>query len=175
MFAAEHGGDDSRQRRSAEYTLHGRGSSDRRADIVLEEVLDAAALLEPRPYVVLRLHPKNSREEFARYLNEVDLVSEGGDPIELIWASDLVVGLSSILLMEAAVAGRPTLSVVPREAERVWSPSVMEELTPCVTTRKALRAMVGAKNVTSRRQDEGDSVSKVAAVILDRLEQHPAA
>ncbi len=175
MFAAEHGEDDPRQRRSPEYTLHGRGTSDRRADIVLEEILDVAASLTPRPFVVLRLHPKNSREEFARYLPEVDMVSQGGDPIELIWVSDLVLGMSSILLMEATVAGRPTLSVVPREVERAWSPSVTEDLTPCVTTRDALKSMLSGKNVASRRQDEADSVSRVAAVVKRQLKHHASA
>jgi len=172
MFAAEHGDDDPRQRRSADYTLHGRGTSDRRADIVLEEILDVRASLDPRPFVVLRLHPKNSRVEFARYLSEVDMVSQGGDAIELIWVSDLVLGMSSILLMEAAVAGRPTLSVVPRESERAWSPSVTEELTPAVTTRDALKKMLDAKNVAKCKQCEGDSVSRVTAVVLSQLHDH---
>jgi len=46
-------------RRSPQYTLAGRGGDDRRTNIVLEEVLDAVSGLEPRPFVVLRLHPKN--------------------------------------------------------------------------------------------------------------------
>jgi len=166
LFAAEHGEDDPRQRRSAEYTLHGRGGSDRRADIVLEEVLDAAVLLQPRPYIVLRLHPKNTREEFARYLSEVDLLSQGGDPIELIYASDLVLGMSSILLMEAAVAGRPTLSIVPREWERIWSPSVMEGLTRMVTTREQLKSAVLAPSwPMNSTHPNSDPISNIVKVI----------
>jgi hypothetical protein len=169
VFAAEHGDDDPRQRRSGEYTLHGRGGSDRRADIVLEEVLDAAALLEPRPYVVLRLHPKNTREEFARYIGEVDAVSQDGDPIELIWASDLVLGMSSILLMEAAVAGRPTLSIVPRDAERIWSPSVTDGLTPCVSTREKLISVLHEKTVRPFGGGEAGAMSRLTAVVLAQV------
>lgn len=170
MFAAEHGEDDPRQKRSSEYTLHGRGGSDRRTDIVLEEVLDAAASLEPRPYVALRLHPKNTREEFARYMSEVDMVSQGGDPIELIWTSDLVLGMSSILLMEAAVAGRPTLSVVPRECERSWSPSVIEGLTRMVFTREQLKSAVfAASSLSNSISSNPDPVSKIVEFIQSRL------
>jgi hypothetical protein len=174
VFAAEHGEDDPRQKRSAEYTLHGRGGSDRRTDIVLEEVLDAASALEPRPYVALRLHPKNTREEFARYVSEVDIVSQGGDPIELIWASDLVLGMSSILLMEAAVAGRPTLSVVPRECERIWSPSVMEGLTRMVFTREQLKsAVLTASCPTNSRSTDSDPISNIVAFTQSELSGLP--
>jgi len=174
MFAAEHGEDDPRLKRSAEYTLHGRGSSDRRTDIVLEEVLDAAASLEPRPYVALRLHPKNIREEFARYRTEVDMVSQGGDPIELIWASDLVLGMSSILLMEAAIAGRPTLSVVPRECERSWSPSVLDGLTRMVATREQLKSAVLAPSCPANSGSlNPDPTSKIVEFIQRQLSGLP--
>ena len=169
VFAAEHGGDDPRQRRGPDYTLHGWGGADRRVDIVFEEILDARALMSPRPFLALRLHPKNSREEFARYLQEVDMFSQGGDALELIWTADLVLGMSSILLMEAALAGRPTLSVVPRESESTWSPSVTEGLTPCVTTRADLKSILGRKNVAGCASFEADSVSKVIDAVLGQL------
>jgi hypothetical protein len=149
--------------------LHGRGGSERRADIVFEEILDSSALISPRPFLALRLHPKNSREEFARYLAEVDFVSQGGDALELIWSSDLVLGMSSILLMEAALAGRPTLSVVPRESEREWCPSVTEGLTPCVTTRRELKEALSRKHVASCKTPEADSVSRILDVILGKM------
>lgn len=171
VFAAEHGGDDPRQMRGPDYTLHGWGGADRRVDIVFEEILDARALMSPRPFLALRLHPKNSREEFARYLPEVDIVSQGGDALELIWASDLILGMSSILLMEAALAGRPTLSVVPRESERIWSPSVTEGLTPYVTTRGKLRSMLSRENVASCVNSEANSVSRVVEVVLRQIEK----
>jgi hypothetical protein len=138
MFAAEHGDDDSRLRAGPDYLLHGRGSSARRVDIVLEEVLEARAKLLPSPFLILRLHPKNTADEFRSYLAEVDLVSQNEDPLTLVWLSDLIIGLSSMLMMEAALMGRRTLAVVPRECEREWSPSVVEGVTPCVTTRAAL-------------------------------------
>lgn len=169
LFVAEHGENDPRLIQSPDYTLFGRGHSNRRVDIVLEEVLDARASIDPRPFLVLRLHPKNSESEFAGLLPEVDMVSQGGDPIELVWISDLVVGMSSILLMEAAIAGRSTLSVIPREIEREWCPSVMEGLTPCVATRGQLRMMLSRKNVSTSVHFELGSVSRIVEVILQKL------
>lgn len=122
VFLAElsDGLDPSDFRRMADYTLYGRGGDDRRTNIVLEEVLDALRAIEPRPYVVLRLHPKNSEHEFAAYSGEIDAVSYDGSAFDVVYAADLVVGLTTILLSEAAVLGRPILCVVPRASEREW-------------------------------------------------------
>jgi hypothetical protein len=126
-------------RRSPAYTLHGRGGSDDRAEIVLEEVLDALAELDERPYVVLRPHPRTARAAVGRFRDEVDEISTGGSPFELAAAADLVVGLTTTLLLESAVLGVPTLSVLPREEEREWLPTVAAGVTPSVTTRAELR------------------------------------
>lgn len=125
--------------RSEAYTLHGRGGRNGRTQIVLEELLDAARALSPRPHLVLRLHPKNVRDEFAGLLEEVDEVSAGGPALEVVYASDLVVGMTSTILIEAALLARPTLAIVPRPLERDWLPTIRAGITPCATTREAIR------------------------------------
>ena len=107
--------DPAKFRRAPDYTLAGRGSRDGRTEVVLEEVLDAAAAITPRPQVAVRLHPKTPRGLYAQY--------EG----------------------EAAVLGCNVLSVVPRESEYGWLGSNARGLTPHVSTREELRtAMVRA-------------------------------
>jgi hypothetical protein len=129
--------------RMPSYSLHGRGDHDGRTEIVLEEVLDALGTIAPRPRLVLRLHPKNARREFEAWADEIDGFSAGGPSdalLEMLYAADLVVGLSTILLMEAALAGCRTLSVLPRQEETEWLPAIALGLTPCVTDRAGLRA-----------------------------------
>jgi hypothetical protein len=144
VFAAEvsKGLGGEQYRRSPEYTLHGRGERDGRTEVVLEELADALAELSPRPFAVLRLHPKNTRDELSDHLPAFDEVSEGGDPLELVYAADAVVGMTSSLVMEAALMGRPTLSIVPRAAELDWLPSVGAGLTLAATTRAELRSQL---------------------------------
>ncbi|MFN8455085.1 MAG: hypothetical protein U0401_10545 [Anaerolineae bacterium] len=125
--------------RSAEYTLQGWGTSNRRTEVVLEEFLDAVKTINPRPYLVLRLHPKNNADEFTTYLHEFNLISSGGAPLELIYAADCIVGMTTILLLEAALMGKETLSIVPRPVEQEWLPSIGMGLTSGVTTREQLR------------------------------------
>ena len=144
VFAAEisTGFTPGRFRRSPQYTLRGRGGRHERTAIVLEEVLDALKSVRPRPWFVLRLHPKNRPEEFADYRREIDQVSQGGDPLPLLHAADLVVGLTTMLLLEAALMGRPTLSVVPRAREKDWLPSAACGITPCAHTPAQVQSLL---------------------------------
>ncbi|MHA1570739.1 MAG: hypothetical protein ACTSWM_02870 [Alphaproteobacteria bacterium] len=147
MFAAEPArrvrGSVGAYRKSPDYTLAGRGQSPYRTDIVLEELLDTLAAIDEPLYKVLRLHPHDPEDrEFSAYYDEFDHISHGGLPHQLIFASDLVVGMSSMLLIEAALLGRPTLSIVPRPRERAMLLSAEVGLTPCVHTRQDLHAIL---------------------------------
>jgi hypothetical protein len=126
-------------RKTDEYTLQGRSQSEFRTAIVLEEFLDALSNKPNRPYIVLRLHPKNAVDEFAAYTNEIDFVSNGGNPLEVLWAADLVVGMSSMLLQEAAWLEKNTLSILPTASEHLRLTSIANGLIPYVTTREELR------------------------------------
>lgn len=141
VFSAEiSAGFDAHQfQRSAEYTLTGTSGAFGRTEIVLEELLNALLPSNRRPYMVLRLHPKNDITEFARYKNQFDCISQGGSPLELIYAADLVVGMTSTLLMEAALMGKRTLSILPRNKEASWLPAISKGMIDCVTTRHELK------------------------------------
>ena len=144
VFAAElsTGLDPADYRRGQAYTLDGRGESAGRTEIVMEEFLDAASLLTPRPYCVLRLHPKNDVVQFAAYIPEFQQVSQDEPALEVIAGSDGVVGMTTMLLVEAVLLGKPTLSILPRELEREWLVTTHFGLTPCATDRAQVRAEV---------------------------------
>ncbi|MEX0692962.1 MAG: hypothetical protein WD075_00830 [Rhodospirillales bacterium] len=141
LFAAEtsDGLDPAEFRRSDAYTLSGRGQSNGRTEICLEEVIDALGTIPAPSSLVVRLHPKNTPETFAPYMDDIAGLSRGGDPLEAVYAADLVIGMTSVLLFEAAVMGRPTLSVTPRASERDWLSSIGPGLTRHVCTRPELR------------------------------------
>lgn len=144
LFASElsEGLNRSQFTRSEEYTLQGWGGSSLRTPIVLEEFLEALDHSKERPYLALRLHPKEQQKDFSAFLDRFDRVSQGEPVLEVIFASDFVVGLTSTLLLEACLLGRPTLSILPRELEREWLPTIRAGLTLCSTTRKELRALL---------------------------------
>lgn len=143
---------------SKEYTLIGRGGSKKRTDIVVEELLEAVALLPERPYLVLRLHPKNDPAEFDGYMDEFDQISREQPVLEMIFASDCVIGMTSMLLLEAAILGRPTFSIVPKKEERDWLPTIRAGLTVCASTRDEVRILL---------KEFLESVSSGKPVLLD--------
>jgi hypothetical protein len=140
IFAAEisDGLDPSQFRRSNDYTLQGHGQSELRTNVVLDELIDCLNTQSPRPYLVLRLHPNNTLEEFSSYLSGFDRISSTESAIDICYCADLVMGMTSILLMEAAILGRPTLSLIPREIEKDWLESISLGITPVATSRNAL-------------------------------------
>lgn len=132
------------KRTLAQYGFTGRGIDKGRTKIILEEVLDAVARMDRKPYVVFRVHPIEKAEDYAEYGAEIDLFSSGGSPLELVYASDLTVGMTSMLLLETALLGRPTLAVLAQQSEVELLPSVRSGLTPYVLNRTALRGKLSA-------------------------------
>ena len=130
-------------RRSVEYTLEGRGKTHGRTEIVVEEFLDAINTLASeelaRPYLVLRRHPKETSRDLANYLGEFNSESRGGSPLELIYAADVVVGMSSMLLSEAYALGTPVMSILPRETERDWLALTRMQTIFCAIHREAIQ------------------------------------
>lgn len=125
--------------RSSAYTLRGWGGSDERVHIVLEEVLDAMDHMENRPYLVLRLHPKNGPTDFSAYQDAFDFISRNEVPLEVACCADLVVGSTSTLILESALLGVPTLAVVPRAVELKWLPSIAAGVTPAAITASQIQ------------------------------------
>ena len=121
--------------RSDDYSLTGWRDDDRRTHVVLQEVLDAFRRLDDPLHTVLRLHPKNAAAEFAAYGDRIGQMSRAEPALEMVYGADLVVGMSTMLLAEAALVGTPAVSVLPRAGERRWLPPVVGAQLPCVWER----------------------------------------
>ena len=166
-------------RRSPEYTLTGRGESDLRTIIVLEEFLDVVANADDSICVALRLHPKVDLNDFEKFKPEVFDICQGGDAYPYLLAADLVVGMSTVLLTEAALLRRPTLSILPREIEKFWLPSIGLGVTPCVTHREDILPQISKLLQAARVEDEilnksfpPGSAKRAVGTILGRAECH---
>jgi hypothetical protein len=132
--------------RSHDYTLFGRGNTNFRSAICLQELIDVAQNLSPKPWIVLRPHPKNISEEFDQCLDGIDEWAIAGDPIPMLLSADLVIGMTTMLLLEAYLLRRPTLSIVPRIAEREWLATLNGGLTMSVSTKEDLYMSIKKQN-----------------------------
>ncbi|MCA9802626.1 MAG: hypothetical protein KC777_11715 [Cyanobacteria bacterium HKST-UBA02] len=125
--------------RQNDYSLYGRRKSDFRTAIVLEELIDALETVRPKPFLIARLHPKMSGDELSAYFDEIDYLSSSENPLEILAASDLIVGMSSILLQESVIMGRPTIAILPRKEEKQWLSVTAHDHIRTLFTRKQIR------------------------------------
>lgn len=98
--------------------MKGWGTTDDRTHVALQETLDALDQVKPSPYFVLRLHARESIEDFEPYMDRVSFVSQGGDPIQMALCSDVVVGMTSSLVFESVLVGVPAISILVSRRER---------------------------------------------------------
>lgn len=88
----------------------------------------------------------------------------------MVHAADLVVGMTSILLVEAAALGRPVLSIVPIIGQREWLGELSKDII-CVSNPEGILAHLslggssqGWPTITIPQQNEN-----AAAAIVDIL------
>lgn len=161
---------ESQYKKNDTYTLNGRGLSLNRTEIVVEELLDSLSFLQlpiyAKPYLILRLHPKETKMDLGSLVSEFDYVSIDENPIELVSAADLVVGMTSMLLSEAHWLGKTCLSIVPKKEERDWLPTTRSGAIPCISDRNNLRKFMsfalaesGVNNASNKkRAQSGEKV-----------------
>jgi hypothetical protein len=152
----------------AGFSLKGWGDAVGRTEIVIEELLSAFDNNLSRPYMVLRPHPKDRTEDFSQYLNEFDYISKEDNYIELLSVVNLVVGMTSMMMLEAALIGRPTLSILPFEEEKNWLPTISNGTTCLATSGKQvkekLKIMLDSMEDKTLFVVDGPSFIKVGAV-----------
>jgi hypothetical protein len=142
------------------YTIRGHATAGR-SEIVLEAVLRALARFRPRPYFMLRIHPRDKPRDYAAYRKQSDRVSSREPALDCLQAADLVISATSQMLTEAALLGRPALAVIPSREELGWLPGVRNGATPSATTRAEVRVQL-RRLLTSGRRQEGVSARRVA-------------
>lgn len=103
-------------------------------DGVLRGFLADAARFKPRAKVIVKLHPKDDRAAFARMTSGglARLIGEELSPTECLVATDAVYGMTSMMLVEGFILGKPVVSIQPGLAG----------VDPLVLSRRGLIARV---------------------------------
>ena len=98
--------------KNSRFTMNGFSGNSQSSVIALEELITAISKLEKKPFLAVKLHPKNRPEEF-EHLVQIDQVIGQADPLEVAWCADVVAGVGSMLLEESHLLGIPTVSISP--------------------------------------------------------------
>jgi predicted glycosyltransferase len=84
-------------------------------DTVVENLTTLLSKLQSSVCLIEKLHPaeSNRKDETMVYHNLQHKVVNHCDLPSLLWHSEIVVGMRSVGLLEAALLGRPTISFQP--------------------------------------------------------------
>ena len=102
------------------YTFSGFSKSKKRTEIILEEFLMAMNKYRKRIKLGIKLHPKETKKSYQKYLKYIDFFYDRSNSFKEIFSSKLIVGMSTNLLCEARLKNIPTLSILPRRIEIDW-------------------------------------------------------
>jgi len=177
LFAAEVSGGMSPDQfqLSDDYALKGTGTSRGRTEIVIEEFLHATAPRRRELHLVLRLHPKHRPQDLSAYAGEFDSVSRVERALEVVYAADAVVGMTSTMLVEAVLMGRPTLSILPRAREAQWLQTIAAGVTPYASTRGEVETQLARLWQPSLPPAQNELERLFPSGALERVAAHCAA
>jgi len=118
---------------------------------ILEEVLMyfqrrySLANNKDRIHLVIKRHPKNSPDAFNRFKGNrliPMIISDEIDKVPLLLASDLVIGMASIMLMESIALGRPTVSVQVGAKMKDLCEAVNQKIIPSISTHEEMTQLL---------------------------------
>ena len=122
--------------KSKKYSLKGKKTSIFRTHVVIDELIDVLSSYEKNVLLILRLHPKDKINEYLKYEKYVSFFSQKEDAHDLIFSADLIIGMTTNLLVEAAIMNKKVLSIVPRKEELHWIADAVKPNIPCVFNKK---------------------------------------
>lgn len=113
---------------------------------VLRQIAEVAKLVAREHKILVRLHPKEKPDKYDGLLAMHDNLSLSKSPTleDALSRSALVIGMFSPVLLQAAVAGKPTLSYQPCLASR----------DPLVTNRSGLTERISNLDTLRKRLNE---------------------
>jgi hypothetical protein len=131
-----------RPSREPKYSFSGRGKDVGRTKLILEEILDACKTIPEKPYFVFRAHPTETIGSYVDYASEIDLFSADAAPLELVFGSDVIIGMTSMLLYESHLMGKATAAVLPSDGDDQLLACVRDESVPVIRNRTELKVVL---------------------------------
>lgn len=161
--------------KNSDYSLEAPTNHVKRTDVVVYNFLEAVDKLRGMGAslkTVLRLHPKQTLEDI-KLSERFDLISKGGDAVQVCISSDIVVGMTSMILVEAVELGTVVISLLPRSKEVDWIHTSIRHKIPICTDyteflsqlRLAFKIRHGVKNGESVSNVRGYSASYMDFII----------
>jgi hypothetical protein len=108
------------------------GSKKTRTERVLEQFIKIKKKIKNHPYLIFKPHPKDKKKDYKKYLKYFDAIFLKGNSIDLIHISDAIIGLTSMVMTEAVILGKPTFAIICDRKEKDWLPALRNNLLESV-------------------------------------------
>jgi len=137
--------------------------------LVLEHLLEATNGKNVK--IIAKLHPKEDFSKYAGFQNLPNVVlDKASSPIEVIMASDLVISMTSMFLIEAMILGKNILSYQPNETDSNKFILTRNKILPFVKNKedfnaKLLNILNGERYLQYNRDMEFNAVEKITNFI----------
>jgi len=102
------------------YNLSGFTNSEKRTEIVFEELILALKKYDGKFSLTLKLHPKEKKSSYIKYKNYYHHIFPTEGFINNFMNFDLVVGITTNMLCELRTLNIPCLSITPQKEEFHW-------------------------------------------------------
>ena len=124
--------------KNEEYTLTGNEETKFRTDVVLDEIFFTLDKLKNDFIFTIKLHPKDDEKNYKKYSNKISKFLKNQNPLEVVFFADYVIGMTTNLLIEAAILQKEVLSIIPRKKERNWLPDAIQPSIKCIYSKKSM-------------------------------------
>lgn len=85
--------------------------------IVIEELIKITESLDDVK-ILVRTHPREAKNKFDKYRNKKVIVDDRFTSLEVIKASDLVISITSMFIIESMIVGKKVISYQPNETDK---------------------------------------------------------
>jgi len=100
-----------------------KSADDVRSYLLLDHIIKNAGAND----IIIKLHPRNSYEEFSKYKDKCTIYRGADLGIDLAFQADLVIGTTTSLLAESALIGTPSIAALLTPDERGWLPHILPD------------------------------------------------
>lgn len=141
--------------------------------IVLEHLIDIVK--DKNVKIIVKLHPKEEFSKYAEYEKNSNIIlDKNTSPTEVILASDLIISMTSMFLIEAMILNRNILSYQPEEKSPDKFILTRNKMLPFVKDKadfkaKLLNILSGERYLQYNQSIEYDAIYKITKFINDKF------
>lgn len=138
-------------------------------EMVLMDIIDILQRLQGEYLLIDKLHPSSAKQENVESARNKKVIHvRRTDLLSLLWHSDIVIGMKSMALLEAALMGKPTISYQPGLLFPNQCTAVKLDLIPMVTDKENLEQWICGNHAEGVRA-EGQSLSFIDESAVEKI------